>query len=149
MIGMKNSFFNSMQRCTSPETLKMWIHGCWTGWLKTLTTKHQLLNCFVLCLSVRPLKVLVACKMNLSLPITICKCWWSLWSQVRPHEQNSLWRNCCMCLGLSIAFWRRHWVLSRARLKWRRSRWHHEESAFQYHSWHSHQLPWFLHEDSG
>ena len=111
---MKNWFFNSMQRCTSPEMLKMWIHGCRTGCLKTITTLHQPLNCFVLYHSVLPLKKLAASTVNLSSHIITCKCWWSLWNQVRHHEQHSSWRNCYTCPELSIEFLRGQSVPSKA-----------------------------------
>ena len=72
--------------------------------LKTLTTQHQRLNCFVPYHSVLPLKKLVVSTVNLSLQIITCRCWWNLWSQVKHQEPNSSWRNCFMCLELSIIF---------------------------------------------
>ena len=111
---MKSSFFSSTQHCISLETLKMSTHECWTGWLKTLTIRHQQHNCFVSFLSILPLTVHVSSIVTLNWQITICKYSWSLWSQGRPLEPNSSSRNYSMCLGLSIDFWRRQWVQSKA-----------------------------------
>ena len=100
---------------TSPATLKMWIHGCWTGWQRRHIRKHRPLNCFMPSQSVLPLKVQDSSTMNLSYLIITCKCWWSLWSLVKPQEPNSSWRNCSMCQGLSTEFWPRPSVQSKAK----------------------------------